>query len=125
GGGLVGGVAAALAHWAPATRVVGVEAEGAASMRAGLDAGRPVTLGTVATIADGIAVRAVSQLTYDHVRAYVDDVVTVSDEEISHAMLLLLERAKWLVEPAGAAGLAAVLAGKVPGKAPVAVVLSG
>ena len=126
GGGLVGGTAAALAHFAPAVRVVGVEAEGAASMRAALDAGRPVTLDSVATIADGIAVRAVSRLTLDHVRAYVDDVVTVSDEEISSAMLLLLERAKWLVEPAGAAGLAAVLAGRVPaGAGPVVVVLSG
>jgi threonine dehydratase len=126
GGGLLGGTAAALAHWAPGMRVVGVEAEGAASMRAALDAGRPVRLDSVATVADGIAVREVSRLTLDHVRAYVDDLVTVSDEEISRAMLLLLERAKWLVEPAGAAGLAAVLAGRVPaGRGPVVVVLSG
>ncbi|HEX5265941.1 MAG TPA: threonine ammonia-lyase [Acidimicrobiales bacterium] len=126
GGGLLGGTAAALAHWAPGMRVVGVEAEGAASMRAALDAGRPVRLDGVATIADGIAVREVSWLTLAHVRAYVDDLVTVSDEEISRAMLLLLERAKWLVEPAGAAALAAVLAGRVPeGRGPVVVVLSG
>ena len=125
GGGLVSGVAAALAHWAPGVRVVGVEAAGAASMRAALDAGRPVVLDAAATIADGIAVRSVSQLTLDHVRAYVDEVVAVTDEEISHAMLLLLERGKWLVEPAGAAGLAAVLAGRIGGKGPVTVVLSG
>ncbi|HET6811354.1 MAG TPA: threonine ammonia-lyase [Acidimicrobiales bacterium] len=126
GGGLVGGTAAALARWAPGVKVVGVEAEGAASMRAALAAGRPVRLEAVATIADGIAVREVSPLTLDHVRAYVDDVVTVSDEEISRAMLLLLERAKWLVEPAGAAGLAAVLGGRLPaGRGPVVVVLSG
>jgi threonine dehydratase len=95
-------------------------------MRAALTAGRPVRLDSVATIADGIAVREVSGLTLDHVRAYVDEVVTVSDEEISRAMLLLLERAKWLVEPAGAAGLAAVLGGRLPaGRGPVVAVLSG
>ena len=125
GGGLIAGIAAALAHWSPATRVVGVEAAGAASMRAALAAGRPVRLESTATIADGIAVPEVSRLTLDHVRAYVDEVVTVTDEDISHAMLLLLERAKWVVEPAGAAGLAAVLSGQVAGDGPVTVVLSG
>ena len=125
GGGLISGVAAALAHWAPGIRVVGVEAAGAASMSAALRAGSPVTLESVSTIADGIAVGRVSELTLEHVQAYVDDLVEVTDEEISHAMLVLLERCKWLVEPAGAVGLAAVLAGRIPGAGTATVVLSG
>jgi threonine dehydratase len=125
GGGLVSGIATALAHARPGTRVVGVEAAGAASMRASLDAGRPVTLASVSTMADGIAVRCPSELTLAHVRAYVDDVVTVTEEEISQALLLLLERAKAVVEPAGAVPLAAVLNGRIAGRGPVAVVLSG
>jgi len=125
GGGLAAGIAAALAHRAPGVKVVGVEAAGAPSMRRALDAGRPVTIDEASTMADGIAVRRVSELTLAHARAYLDDVVLVSEEEISRALLLLLERSKWLVEPAGAVGLAAVLAGRVPGTGPVAVVLSG
>ena len=125
GGGLVSGVAAALARARRSVRVVGVEAEGAAAMRASLDAGRPVELPNVSTMADGIAVRAVSELTLAHVQAFVDEVVTVTEEEISRALLLLLERAKAVVEPAGAAGLAAILAGKVPGSGPALAVLSG
>lgn len=125
GGGLVSGIAAVLAHMRPDVRVVGVEAEGAAAMRAALDAGRCVTLDSVATMADGIAVRSVSDLTLAHVKAYVDDVVTVTDEEISQSLLLLIERGKAVVEPAGAVGLAAVLSGKVSGRGPVVAVLSG
>ncbi len=105
--------------------MVGVEAEGAASMRASLDAGHPVVLDRVRTIADGIALKCPSQLTFDHVQAFVDDVVTVSEEEIGRALILLLERAKAVVEPSGAVGLAALLAGKVTGSGPVAAVLSG
>ena len=125
GGGLIAGVATALAHVRPEIRVVGVQAEGAASMRASIDGGACVAIDTVATMADGIAVRSPSELTLAHVRAYVDDVVTVSEEEISRAVVLLLERAKAVVEPAGAAGLAAVLAGKVAGRGPVVALLSG
>jgi len=125
GGGLVSGVATALAHSRPEVRVIGVQAAGAAAMKAALDAGRVVTLPAVATMADGIAVKAVSDLTLAHVQAYVDEVVTVSEEEISQALLLCLERAKAVVEPAGAVGLAAVLAGKIQGAGPVAVVVSG
>jgi threonine dehydratase len=125
GGGLVSGVAAALAGARPGVPVVGVEAKGAAVMQASLAAGRCVTLDTVTTMADGIANRAVSELTLAHVRAYVDDVVTVSEEEISSALILLLERSKAVVEPAGAVALAAALAGRLPGTGPVAVVLSG
>ena len=125
GGGLIAGVATALALTRPAIRVVGVEAAGAAAVRASLDAGRCVTLERVTTMADGIALRAPSELTLAHVRAYVDDVVTVTEEEISTAVLLLLERTKALVEPAGAVGLAALLAGKVGGTGPVTTILSG
>jgi threonine dehydratase len=125
GGGLVSGVATALQARRPEVRVIGVEAEGAASMRASLDAGRPVALDGVHTIADGIALKCPSQLTFDHVSALVDDVVTVSDEEIGRALILLLERAKAVVEPSGAVGLAAVLAGRITGSGSVTAVLSG
>ena len=79
----------------------------------------------LATMADGIAVRCVSELTLHHVQTYVDQVVTVTEEEISQALLLLLERAKAVVEPSGAVGLAAVLAGKVGGRGPACCILSG
>jgi threonine dehydratase len=125
GGGLIGGAAAALAHTRPGTRVVGVQAEGAASMVASLAAGHPVPLPSVRTMADGIAVRCPSDLTLAHVRAYVDEVVTVTEEELSAALLLLLERAKSVVEPAGAATLAAILAGRVGGKGTAVALLSG
>jgi threonine dehydratase len=125
GGGLIAGVATALAHTRRRIRVIGVEAAGSANVRAALDAGRVVSLDRVATMADGIAVRCTSDLVLAHIRAYVDDVVTVDEEEISRAMLLLLERAKSVVEPAGAVGLAAVLAGKVPGRGPAVPILSG
>ncbi|MFA5890100.1 MAG: threonine ammonia-lyase [Actinomycetota bacterium] len=125
GGGLISGVATALAAVRPGVKVIGVQAEGSASMRAALDAGRCVTLDEVSTIADGIAVRSASDLTLAHVQAYVHDVVTVSDDQISTAMVLLLERVKAVVEPAGAAALAAVLAGKIPGSGPALAVLSG
>lgn len=125
GGGLIAGVATALALTRPAIRVVGVEAAGAAAMRASLDAGRCVALEQVTTMADGIALRSPSELTLSHVQAYVDDVVTVTEEEISQAVLLLLERTKALVEPAGAVGLAALLSGKVAGTGPATTILSG
>ncbi|HTV10729.1 MAG TPA: threonine ammonia-lyase [Acidimicrobiales bacterium] len=125
GGGLIAGVAAALRGSGSRARVVGVEAGGAAPMLAALDAGRAVELPTLDTMADGIAVRCVSELTYEHTRKLVDEVVTVDEEQISRALLLLLERCKWVVEPAGAAPLAALLAGAVPGDEPVALLLSG
>ncbi|MGH9040373.1 MAG: threonine ammonia-lyase [Acidimicrobiia bacterium] len=127
GGGLISGVAVALKALRPGCRVVGVEAEGAASMSAALAAGRPVTLSRVDTMADGIANKRVSELTLAHTAALVDEVVTVGEEDISRALLLLLERAKTVVEPAGAAPLAAALAGRLPGgsSAPTCLVLSG
>ena len=114
GGGLISGVAASLKALRPDVRIVGVEAEGAASMTASLAAGHAVTLDRIDTMADGIAVKRVSDLTLAHVAAFVDDVVTVSEEDLSRALLLLLERTKSVVEPAGAAPLAAALAGKLP-----------
>ncbi|HEV8116392.1 MAG TPA: threonine ammonia-lyase [Acidimicrobiales bacterium] len=125
GGGLIAGVATALAHTRPGVKVIGVEAEGAAAMAAAVAAGRPVVLDKMATMADGLAVRCVGELTLAHTLAYVDQIVTVTEEEISRAQLLLLERAKAVVEPAGAVGLAAVLAGKIPGRGPVCCILSG
>ena len=80
-------------------------------MEVALAAGAPVALPSVETMADGIAVRSVSELTFEHARAFVDRFVTVTEEEISRAVLLLLERCKWVVEPAGAVGLAALMAG--------------
>jgi threonine dehydratase len=127
GGGLAGGMAAALAHRRPGARVVGVEADGAPAMRAALDRGAPVTVSGLDTMADGIRVGCVSELTLAHAREHLADVVTVSEDSIARAVLLLLERAKAVVEPAGAAALAAVLDGLVgaPGSEPVCVVLSG
>jgi len=125
GGGLISGVATALDGLRPEVRVVGVEAAGAAAMRASLEAGRCVRLDRLATMADGIALKSPCPLTLAHVKARVDDVVTVTEEEISQALLLLLERAKAVVEPSGSATLAAVLSGKVPGSGPVVTVLSG
>jgi threonine dehydratase len=140
GGGLIGGVAAALTLSngpvrvgpgarlegpRPRTLVIGVEALGAPTLTRALTAGRPVTLDRLATMADGIAVRTCSSLTLGLAQAYVDEIVTVDEEEISQAMLLLVERAKAVVEPSGAASLAAILAGRVPGEGPVVAILSG
>lgn len=113
GGGLISGVATAIKALKPDVRIIGVQASGAASMRAALDAGQIVTLPTINTIADGIATRRAGELTFAIVRELVDDVVTIDDEEIIHAVLLLLERCKLLVEGAGAAGLAALLSGRI------------
>ncbi|MDQ3107732.1 MAG: pyridoxal-phosphate dependent enzyme, partial [Actinomycetota bacterium] len=92
---------------------------------AALAAGHPVRLERLSTMADGIALRSVSELTLSHVQAYVDDIVIVTEEEISRALLLLIERTKAVVEPAGAVGLAAILAGKIPGSGPALALLSG
>jgi threonine dehydratase len=125
GGGLISGVATALATRRSGIKVVGVEPAGAACVSASLAAGRPVTLDHIRTMADGIAVKSTSQLVLSHVSAYVDHMVTVEEEEIARAVLLLLERAKAVVEPAGAVGLAAILSGKVAGDGPAVAVLSG
>lgn len=109
GGGLIGGVGTALAGVAPEVRVVGVQAAGAATVPASLDKGIPVPIDDPDTIADGIATGGVSELTLDLIRQHVDEVVLVDDGSIARAVLLLLERAKQLVEGAGAASVAALL----------------
>ena len=125
GGGLISGTAAALHHLRPEVRVVGVQASGAASIAASRAAGGPTTLPSVDTIADGIAVKRPGDITLAHIDAYVDEVVTVDDPATAQAVLLLLERAKQLVEPSGAIGLGALLAGVTDIETPAVVVLSG
>jgi threonine dehydratase len=126
GGGLISGIAVALKTLSPSVRIVGVEAEGMAAMKASLEKGKIVPLPSGSTIAEGIAIKAPGELPFRLVREYVDKVVTVEEEEISSAILHLLERAKLLVEGAGAVSLAACLSRKVscPGRKTV-VLLSG
>jgi threonine dehydratase len=109
GGGLIGGIACALKETNPRIRVVGVEPENLPSMLRAREAGKPVTLAAEATIADGIAVRRAGDLTLPLVSRYVDEIVTVDDEEIASAILMLLEQEKTLAEGAGAAALASLL----------------
>ncbi|MFB9907249.1 threonine ammonia-lyase [Allokutzneria oryzae] len=125
GGGLVGGVAAAVKAVKPDCRVIGVQAEQAATWPQSLANGAPTKLAEMHTIADGIAVGIPGEVTFAHVSELVDDILTVSEESLSRALLMCLERQKLVVEPAGAAAMAAVLdhPGRFPG--PVAVVLSG
>ncbi len=125
GGGLVSGIGVAVRALRPDVRVVGVQAASAAAFPPSLAAGEPVRLPSFGTIADGIAVGRPGELTFQHVRALVDEVVTVREEDISRALLMLLERGKQVVEPAGAVGAAALLAGVVDVEAPVVTVLSG
>ncbi len=125
GGGLVSGIAVAAKALDPRITVIGVEAAGAASMHVSLAAGQPTRLASYATIADGIAVGRPGDLTFAHVSSLVDDVVTVTEEDIGRAMVLLIERGKLVVEPAGAVGVAALLAGVVDAATPAVAVLSG
>ncbi len=126
GGGLIGGIGVALAERLPDARVVGVQAEHAATVHESLAKGRPISPSATRTFADGIATGGVSALTLDLIEEHVDAVVTVTDGEIATAVLLLLERAKQLVEGAGAASIAAMLSGSVDVAGEVVVpVLSG
>jgi threonine dehydratase len=125
GGGLVSGIAVAVKARRPDVRVVGVEATGAAAVTASLAAGEVQTLREMSTIADGIAIRTPGTLTLAHIEALVDDVVTVNDEAIARSVLLLVERAKQVVEPAGAASLAAVLEHGARWRSPTVAVLAG
>lgn len=113
GGGLIAGVASCLKARNPGIRVVGVESEAAPSARASLFEGHPVEIESTHSIADGIAVKRVGDRTFPVIRELVDDVVTVSEEEIASAILLLLEREKSVAEGAGAVPLAALLGGRV------------
>ncbi|MGC8645008.1 MAG: threonine ammonia-lyase [Thermoplasmata archaeon] len=116
GGGLISGIATYLRGIGFRGRIIGVEAEAAAAMKMSLESGRLTKLNSVSTIADGIAIKSPSDLTFSIARRYVDQVVTVSDEEISAAMFTLLERGKIVAEPAGAASVAALISGKVDAK---------
>lgn len=129
GGGLIAGVAAAVKARAAAAgrtvRIIGVQAANSAAYPSSLVAGEPLTVETSPTIADGIAVARPGDLPFEVISELVDEVVTVTDDDIARALLILLERAKQVVEPAGAAGVAAILAGKVQATGPTAVILSG
>jgi threonine dehydratase len=105
--------------------VVGVQAAGAAAYPASLEAGEPVALERMATMADGIAVGMPGKVPFAAIKRYVDEVLTVDENSLSKALLLVLERAKLVVEPAGAAAVAAVLDDPKRFKPPVVVVLSG
>jgi threonine dehydratase len=109
GGGLAAGVGLAIKARRPTVRVIGVQSEALPAMRRSLEAGERLTLVSAPTIADGIAVRHVGEQTFELVRKHVDDVVTVSEEELANAILLLLEIEKTVVEGAGAAPLAALV----------------
>ena len=125
GGGLVAGIGVAVKAMRPDVRVVAVQAESAAAYPASLDAGRPVALERMATMADGIAVGRPGDLPFALIQEVVDEVVTVSEAAISKALLLCLERAKLVVEPAGAAAVAAVLAEPERWEPPMVAVVSG
>jgi threonine dehydratase len=109
GGGLIGGIACAIKESRPEIRIVGVQTARLPSMQAAIEAHHPVTVDPATTIADGIAVRRAGDLTFPLVERYVDEIVTVEEDEIASAILMLLEREKTLAEGAGAAALAALL----------------
>jgi threonine dehydratase len=126
GGGMISGVACAIKEANPRVQVIGVQTSRLPSMQAAVRAGERVTLPVSSTLADGIAVRRAGERTFEMVRHYVDDIVTVEEDEIANAILLLLEREKTLVEGAGAAPIAALLHGKVPFKGKnVCAIISG
>jgi threonine dehydratase len=127
GGGLIGGIACAVKESRPEVRVVGVQTSRLPSMQAAVREHHPVTLEPSTTIADGIAVRRAGEVTYPVVARYVDEIVTVDEDEIASAILTLLEREKTLAEGAGAAGLAAILQRRtsLPAKTRTAVLVGG
>ena len=127
GGGLIGGIACAVKESRPGVMVVGVQTSRLASMVAACEAHHPVTLEPATTIADGIAVRRAGDITLSMVERYVDEIVTVDEDEIASAILMLLEREKTLAEGAGAVALAAVLQGKtaIPAGAKTCVLVGG
>ena len=127
GGGLISGVAYAIKHLNPKVKVYGVQAAGAAGMAESQRAGEPITLDRADTFADGIAVKHPGDLTYQLVHDYVDEIVTVTEDEIATAILSLLEKQKVIAEGAGAVSVAAVLFNKLPlqGKKVVCIVSGG
>ena len=127
GGGLISGIASAAKQINPKIKIIGVTAAGAPAMRLSFLSGSVQDTAFVKTIADGIAVRDTSPITYEIIKNLVDDIVEVDDEEIANAILFLMERQKVVVEGAGAVGVAALLHHKIKFSAPkkVGVVLSG
>lgn len=126
GGGLISGVAMAIKSLKPDVRVIGVQASGAPAIYLSQKKGALVYTDSVRTIADGIAIKRPGQLNWEMIARYVDETVLVEEEEIAQSILLLLERAKLMVEGAGAVGLAALLEGRVTNvKGPVCILLSG
>ncbi|HEY3894401.1 MAG TPA: threonine ammonia-lyase [Pseudonocardiaceae bacterium] len=125
GGGLLGGIAAAIKGVKPEVAVIGVHSDATEVWPASLAAGAPVRVPARPTMADGIAVSEVGPVSFAHVSALVDDMLTVGEEALSQAVLLCLERTKMVVEPAGAAAVAALLAPTVALPGPVCAVLSG
>jgi threonine dehydratase len=125
GGGLLGGVAIAVKATRPDVKVVGVQAAGAAAYPASLAAGHPEPLASMKTMADGIAVGLPGDLPFAAVRDHVDEMLTVSEDSLSRAVLALAERAKLVVEPAGAAAVAAILDQPHHFATPTVAVLSG
>ena len=125
GGGLASGVAAAVKMLHPHVRVVGVQASGAAGMKASIEAGHVVELNSAKTIADGIAVKKPGEQTFELCSRYVDEIVTVDDDEIAQAILLLMERGKMVAEGAGAAAVAAIMSRKFDVSGKVVAVISG
>lgn len=125
GGGLLAGVALAIKSVRPQVRVIGVQAKNAAAYPPSIAAGKPIALTSMSTMADGIAVGRPGDVPFAIIAEYVDEIVTVSEEQLSYAALSVLERAKMVVEPAGAAATAAVMADPSRFAPPVAVILSG
>lgn len=129
GGGLTAGAAAAIKARAEVdgrtVRIIGVQAANSAAYPASLAAGEPLEVATTPTIADGIAVARPGDVPFEIIRQLVDEVVTVSEDDIARAILMLLERAKLVVEPAGAVGVAALMTGKISASGPTVAVLSG
>ncbi|MEI9813577.1 MAG: pyridoxal-phosphate dependent enzyme [Acidobacteriota bacterium] len=109
GGGLIAGIGCAIKERRPGVRLIGVEPAAFPSMTKALEAHMPVTIPAAATIADGVAVRRVGDLTFEHAAKYIDEMLTVDDEEIAFGILRLLEKQKMLAEGAGAVGIAALL----------------
>jgi threonine dehydratase len=125
GGGLVSGIGVAMKAARPDVSIIAVQAEAAAAYPGSLAAGHPLALDAMATMADGIAVGCPGVITFDHVQSVVDEVVCVSEEALSRALLLCLERAKMVVEPAGAAAVAAIIDDPSRFGQPTVAVLSG
>ena len=113
GGGMISGIACAIKEIKPDVRIIGVEADAAASAKASRDAGEVVKIAASDTLADGIATKLIGEITYPLIERYVDELVSVGEEEIAAAILLLIEREKTVAEGAGAVGLAALMTGSV------------